>query len=41
MDGFYDLLDDIDVLFKRQFEKSLFESFNWSTKVSEIESIIL
>lgn len=40
MDGFYDLLDDINVLLQRQTGESILESFTWSTKVSELEHLI-
>lgn len=40
MDGFYDLLDDIDTLIQRQTGQSLLDTFTWSTKVLELENLI-
>ena len=40
MDGFYDLLDDIDILAQRETGQSILASFNWSTKVGELERLI-
>jgi len=40
MDNFYDLLDDIAVLHKRETGLDLFSSFTWSLKVGDIEKLI-
>ena len=40
MDGFYDLLDDIDILAQRETGQSILASFKWSTKVGELEKLI-
>jgi hypothetical protein len=40
MEGFFDLLDDLDHLHRRATGNSLFKTFTWSTKVSEIETMI-
>ena len=39
MDGFYDLLSDIEILFAKQ-EMPLPNDFEWSTKVCELEQMI-
>ena len=39
MDGFYDLLSDIEILYAKQ-EMPLPEDFEWSTKVVELEKMI-
>ena len=36
MDGFYDLLSDIEILYAKQ-EMPLPDDFEWSTKVCELE----
>ena len=40
MDGFYELLDDLCLLHSKQTGENLFDSFEWSTKVSELEKLI-
>lgn len=40
MDGFLSLLDDLDYLHQRNTGQSLFKSFTWSTKTTELEKII-
>ena len=41
MEGFYDLLEDIDVLSQRETGQSLADQqFTWSTKVGELEQLI-
>lgn len=41
MDGFYELLDDINLLKERETGKSLWSDFGmWDTKVSVIEKLI-
>jgi len=39
MDGFYDLISDIAILYEKQ-EMPLPEDFEWSTKVGELEQMI-
>lgn len=40
MDGFLDLLDNLDHLHRKTTGSSLYNTFTWSTKVSELEKII-
>ena len=39
MDGFYDLLSDIEILYNKQ-DLQIPEDFEWSTKVGELEKMI-
>ena len=41
MEGLYDLLDDIETLSIRETGQSLAGSFHWSTKVGELEQLIV
>ena len=40
MDGFYELLEDIEIIWGRQEGERLFDTFSWSVKVDEIEKLI-
>ena len=41
MDGFYELLEDVSLLRKRETGQSLAEQrWSWNTKVSEVEKLI-
>mmetsp|Transcript_10129 Transcript_10129/g.13758 ORF Transcript_10129/g.13758 Transcript_10129/m.13758 type:complete len:224 (+) Transcript_10129:339-1010(+) len=40
MEGFYDLIEDIDTLFQRETGQSLEGQFTWSSKVGEVEQLI-
>ncbi len=40
MEGFYELLDDIEVLNVKETGQTLIGSFQWSSKVGELEALI-
>jgi len=40
MDGFYELIEDIEIVYERQTGEKLSDVFDWSLRADEVEALI-